>query len=64
MFIFWGQMCLSGYLPKLIEEARIAQMTAGELRAESILIKTVPATLKPFGNTGLTGFRLETKLRF
>jgi len=51
-------------LPRLIEEAKIAQMTAGELKAESILIKTVPATLKPFGNTGLTGFRVETKLRF
>ena len=47
-----------------MEEAKIAQITAGELKAESILIKTVPATLKPFGSTGLTGFRLEIKLRF
>jgi hypothetical protein len=47
-----------------MEEAKIAQMTAGELKAESILIKTVPATFKPFGNTGLRGFRDETKLRF
>jgi hypothetical protein len=47
-----------------MEEAKIAQITAGELKAESILSKTVPATLKPFGNTGLMGLRLETKLRF
>jgi len=51
-------------LPKLMEEAKIAQITAGELKAESILIKTVPATLNPFGTTGLMGFRVETKLRF
>jgi len=56
--------CVLDDLPKLIEEAKIAQITAGELKAESILIKTVPATLKPFGITGLTGLRLETKLPF
>lgn len=51
-------------LPKLMEEAKIAQITAGELKAESILIKTVPATLKPFGSTLLTGFKVEMKLCF
>lgn len=32
-------------------------------QAGSIWIKSVPATLKSFGNTGLTGFRVKTKLR-
>jgi hypothetical protein len=38
-----------------MEEARIAQITAGELKAESIFTTTPKPSLKPLGATGLKG---------
>jgi hypothetical protein len=46
-----------------MEDAMIAQTTAGELRQESILRSTLHARLKPFGETGLIGLRVWTKER-
>jgi hypothetical protein len=57
-----GQM--DPILPKLMEEARMAQITAGELKAESIFTMTPKPSLNPLGATGLKGLSPCMYVRF
>jgi hypothetical protein len=57
-----GQM--DPILPKLMEEARIAQITAGELKAESIFTMTPKPSLIPLEATGLKGLSPCMYVRF
>lgn len=43
--------------PNVIEVARMAQMTAGELSDERIFEMTLMASLAPFGAIALTGLK-------